>query len=81
MIGMPYTSFGQATPLPDGGSSSSSSEGPCDGWSWGFGDFDPDAPEIAHAKTYADDAAGRRERLDDLGAEIAAAQARLGSRR
>ncbi len=79
-------SGGSQAPTPtspqDHGCSPSFSDGSGLGeWGWGFGDFDADAADMPPSKTYTDDAAGRRERLDDLGAEIAAARARLGELR
>lgn len=50
-------------------------------WGWCAEIYDdqgrPVHASMEPSKTYGDDAAGRRERLDDLGAAIAAAQARL----
>lgn len=81
MISMLSMGITAPTTSPGDGSPSSGSDPTLGGWGWGFGDFDHDLSDIPPAKTYADDAAGRRERLDDLGTEIAAARARLGDLR
>lgn len=82
MISMLSTGFSAPSTLADGTSSfSGSGDVGLGEWGWGWDLFDENGKvvEPTPSKAYPDTAEGRRERLDDLGEEIAAARARLGA--
>jgi hypothetical protein len=82
MISLLSTSTSTSFSATDGGSMFGGSSGGGDVFAgdWGFYDDDGRPVQATPSPSFPDTAEGRRARLDDLGAQIAAAQARIGAR-